>query len=378
MIVKEKLLEMFKYIGENSDVNLNSQISAIRNIYNDHSLAIYIYSVSRFNPELLESTNTLKQFNLYGFQTPRELLNDIYLQAIKKYFIDDISVNDKLSTIEISALARNFNVTKGMYSTIDSSRTETVIIKATISDKNSYSNNWIIPNKTIEYYFEVENDSNNALRREYQKKPNSILYWSFVINNPVDVHLFYRNKKGEKYIYDGKYVLTSIKTDGLSGIFTKRQLVDDQTIKEYNQSIELESINLKDFNANSFLYKEYMTKQRLKQGVFRDSLIKLYGDECLLCNVKGTRYLLASHIKPYSLSSSIEAANPNNGLLLCPNHDKLFDLGLISFDNNGELIESNITIATNLLGNVSKSLPDTYKNNKYMKFHREKIFISNE
>ena len=39
-----------------------------------------------------------------------------------------------------------------------------------------------------------------------------------------------------------------------------------------------------------------------------------------------SRFLIASHIKPYALcDNTYDAINQYNGLLLCPNHDKLFE-----------------------------------------------------
>ena len=45
-----------------------------------------------------------------------------------------------------------------------------------------------------------------------------------------------------------------------------------------------------------------------------------------------TRVLIASHIKPWYRATNEERVNPMNGLILTPNLDKVFDLGLITFD----------------------------------------------
>lgn len=37
------------------------------------------------------------------------------------------------------------------------------------------------------------------------------------------------------------------------------------------------------------------------------------------------RFLVASHIKTWSHSNNIDRLDIQNGLLLCPNHDALFD-----------------------------------------------------
>ena len=50
--------------------------------------------------------------------------------------------------------------------------------------------------------------------------------------------------------------------------------------------------------------------------------------------------LVASHIKPWSISDANEKLDIHNGLLMCPNHDKLFDRGYISFDDTGRILIS--------------------------------------
>lgn len=47
------------------------------------------------------------------------------------------------------------------------------------------------------------------------------------------------------------------------------------------------------------------------------------------CGVSDEHFLIDSHIKPWSQSNNQEWLDVNNGLLLCPNHDALFDKGII-------------------------------------------------
>jgi putative restriction endonuclease len=51
-------------------------------------------------------------------------------------------------------------------------------------------------------------------------------------------------------------------------------------------------------------------------------------------------HLRASHIKPWKDSSDQEKLEGNNGLLLAPHIDHLFDQGYISFTDLGDLIVS--------------------------------------
>ena len=63
--------------------------------------------------------------------------------------------------------------------------------------------------------------------------------------------------------------------------------------------------------------------------------------------------------------------------MLCPNHDKLFDSGLISFDDNGKIIISDKLDKDNrvfLNVNDTMKIDITEDNVSYIRYHRENIF----
>ena len=83
--------------------------------------------------------------------------------------------------------------------------------------------------------------------------------------------------------------------------------------------------------------------------------------------------MVASHIKPWCEAEPDERTNVNNGLLLCPNHDKLFDEKWISFDDNGHIIISdrlsaNDQIFMNVNPNMSITVTEQMK--PFLKHHR--------
>jgi len=65
------------------------------------------------------------------------------------------------------------------------------------------------------------------------------------------------------------------------------------------------------------------------------------------CNITGEQFLVASHIVPWKYANSKEKVDPNNGLLLCPNHDFLFDNLYISFNEQGKIMFSKKFIEEN-------------------------------
>lgn len=64
-----------------------------------------------------------------------------------------------------------------------------------------------------------------------------------------------------------------------------------------------------------------------KQRLFREILLEIYDGQCAMCGLGFAEALDAAHIIPWSQSKDF---SPNNGILLCANHHKLFDGGIVS------------------------------------------------
>lgn len=104
----------------------------------------------------------------------------------------------------------------------------------------------------------------------------------------------------------------------------------------------------------------------------------------LVCMVEGIDFppmiYIASHIKPYKRCNTQEAYDPNNGLLLSLNIDKLFDAGLISFEDDGKIIISKRLhmFSKNLYDHLStKTLNPVFINQQrktYLAYHRSRVF----
>jgi hypothetical protein len=84
-----------------------------------------------------------------------------------------------------------------------------------------------------------------------------------------------------------------------------------------------------------------LIKARLGQGLFRHNLSR-FESHCRITGVTYQAHLFASHIKPWRESTNEERLNGENGLLLTPSIDHLFDRGFISFEDNGELLVSDV------------------------------------
>ena len=80
-----------------------------------------------------------------------------------------------------------------------------------------------------------------------------------------------------------------------------------------------------------------LAKARVGQGLFRKRVIVLDG-ACRVTGVADTRVLVASHIKPWREADNADRLNGNNGILLSPHVDALFDEELLSFEDDGRVL----------------------------------------
>ena len=117
------------------------------------------------------------------------------------------------------------------------------------------------------------------------------------------------------------------------------------------------------------------TNVRLIQGKYRRELIRRWKGKCAVTGSDELRALIASHIVPWRESNNFEKGDVNNGLLLSPLYDALFDKGLISFNDNGEILISKELKNNTILLRVSKDdkINELREGNlKYLKRHRKK------
>lgn len=175
--------------------------------------------------------------------------------------------------------------------------------------------------------------------------------------------------------YSFKYLLTSQNCVHNKNEFRdKEKICNNEVIEEVKKiEEEIEPLNIEDES------KKAIINVRVNQGKFRDLLLKRYNNKCCLCGVKNQKFLIASHIKPWAESEPKEKLDVNNGFLMCPNHDKLFDKGYITFDDDGKIIISdrlteNDRVFLNVDNKMHIELTLTDDNKMYLKYHRENIF----
>lgn len=121
------------------------------------------------------------------------------------------------------------------------------------------------------------------------------------------------------------------------------------------------------------------TEVRTKQRLFRERLIGVEKG-CRLTGIEDLRFLRASHIKPWADSTHSERVDGENGLLLAPHADLLFDRGWISFSSNGRLLISNslpsevqLRFGLNLSRPLRRGL-FSLRQLSFIEFHRDVVF----
>lgn len=120
--------------------------------------------------------------------------------------------------------------------------------------------------------------------------------------------------------------------------------------------------------------KSIMVKTRMGQGIFRSQLVQMWGG-CAVTGYRNTQLLLASHIKPWRDSNNRERLDKFNGLLLLANLDKAFDLGFISFDDNGKVLISGYLEAPEVIGlREDMSFRIIREHKPYLAHHRSELF----
>lgn len=126
--------------------------------------------------------------------------------------------------------------------------------------------------------------------------------------------------------------------------------------------------------------KEALIMARRGQGLFK-ARVRTIEHACRITKVDRIEHLRASHCKPWRDSSNEERLNPENGLLLTPTIDHLFDRGFISFEGSGRLIVSAVAHQESLrkmgvdlaadinVGGFSQG------QRTFLEFHREHVLL---
>ena len=125
------------------------------------------------------------------------------------------------------------------------------------------------------------------------------------------------------------------------------------------------------------------TTTRIGQKFFRNAVLAAYNERCCITGLSVPTLLVASHIIPWRYDKA-NRVNPRNGLLLSALHDKAFDSGLITVDDDLTVRVSNqytrspdpyFTESIQHYHGRQIRLPEKFTPNRdFLTYHREHIF----
>lgn len=237
--------------------------------------------------------------------------------------------------------------------------------QATESDKN-YGKQIVWRDNNQSEFLRIEMAPPDKENDHSKKSDIAAARYNFQNNIPLGI--LHKIKKGHNRIL-GLGIITSERSDG---VFIVEPFSFKGTLQPFYELRRL----IKNEEINTTIVAEVV--QRRGQEIFRKKLLE-DSRECAICGMDEPSLLIASHIKPWKFCSNFERLDKYNGFLLCPNHDKLFDQGLITFTDKGNIVvSSHLTPkAKKTLGltvTLSIHLDEAHK--KYLSWHREYCFKS--
>ena len=152
----------------------------------------------------------------------------------------------------------------------------------------------------------------------------------------------------------------------------------DMHIEALENKIEEDIVSAEDITETE---KETLVKARRGQGTYRKLLLDRE-HKCRITGVDKPEHLIASHIKPWRSSNNDERLDPENGFMLTPTIDHLFDKGFISFEGNGLILLADVADrgAMERMGVIGENSPTNIGHirddqKKYLDWHRTSILL---
>ncbi|PKD44016.1 HNH endonuclease [Rhodohalobacter barkolensis] len=160
--------------------------------------------------------------------------------------------------------------------------------------------------------------------------------------------------------------------------FFKRAGVDlnlpklDDSFRTYTEPLFVQEFDLPDTTE-----RKGLVTSRVGQGAYRKSILHRWRYKCAVTKFDDPRILIASHIVPWKNSTDEERLDVDNGILLSPTYDALFDRHLITFDEKGKILLSDQIMRDSFLKigvNGNEKLQRLHDGNKvYLRKHQEQF-----
>ena len=184
-------------------------------------------------------------------------------------------------------------------------------------------------------------------------------------------------------------VLAALVGNEVSQLMSENRIAEPQIDPNKKQAvglIEWEEYLQQKLQADTKLEeteKAALVLARRGQGKFKQN-VSLLERRCRITRVDRPEHLRASHIKPWRDSNNQERLNGENGFLLTPSIDHLFDRGFISFEDTGAVLISPVAhkpalqrmgVSTDQVINVGSF---TGQQKQHLDFHRNFVFLESK
>ena len=199
------------------------------------------------------------------------------------------------------------------------------------------------------------------------------------------------SKKINDYIYSfaKNYIQNELKPYLIKDIKIDPNCIEKENhIAEDLASLKIEKLILETdeneyksrYEQDQFIERKVKIRNQNIQKTFKEGLLKNNAHRCPICGFEYEDFLIASHIRPYAkCDDTYDVINNYNGLLLCPNHDKLFEgAKLMTIDaETGEIVLAKSVENTRDFGKlkgqfIDKSLVECERRH-YLKWHNEQF-----
>jgi len=251
-----------------------------------------------------------------------------------------------------------------------------LIFSTNTGESHGYEDGWDEDNKFF-YYTGAGQSGDQDI--ESARHNGRILHHH---ENGERIRLFTGTDKKGLYLYEADLSLVDFdffQTHDTSGRnrtaikFIFERLSDNKDLQAINSPIEPEQ---RPYKAPDRTSRKGLITTRVGQGYYRQRILERFNRKCAVTGADRIDILIASHIVPWRDASDDERLDVNNGILLSPMYDALFDKHLISFDDNGcivlsEKLSSELKSQLKITGNETITVYPEMK--KYLARHRAEL-----
>jgi len=223
-------------------------------------------------------------------------------------------------------------------------------------------------------FLKIRSSTLSSIFEEYEKKLNALdkdkLFLRFVkkydSQNRYYIVLPRRNKATLEYHENWSY-LRDVCIPRVSRLLF---------IKLYDEESNQTTIYIKPVYGR---FSSTPSSARTGQNRFRSEVTLRY-PECVVTSANEDKLLVACHIKGYADCEANEKFDPFNGFTMTPTIHKLFDLGYLTFNENGKIMFSDAFNKHDKeafhLTNSEIVIDIDEKTQPYLKWHNEHTFIN--